>query len=273
MLEAEKKWYDKKRFVLPLLIFFYPIGLYGLFKGKAIAKKDIKIGLAVGVPFLFMFIVFSSLLSILGSEVSKENKERIALIDTQIKKGNIEEALIQINKHLKKYSNEELEKKKKQIEKAKNIQEIELTLATMNDARFEKLKNGTLEEKFFKDESINAFFIKQLLANAGRKKELTEAWELERKQRDLARQQAARRSKIEESFSKYNGSHRGLVKYVESAMHDPDSFEHVETKVYDKETYLLVRMIYRGNNKFGAKVKESVLAKVDFDGNVLSIEQ
>ena len=273
MENISKKCYDKKRFILPLLFFAYPVGLVFLFKGKPFSKLSDK-GLAAGA-FGFYFLFLTLAVVLVGGESGnfKANKETLALIDTQIKQGNLEEARIQINKHLAKYSNKELEVKKNEIDKALSLEELELTLSTMNEDRFEKLKNGTLTDLFFTDTDINNHFIARLKENVGRRTELAATYQAAQQQRQAADLEANRQAKIESLFSKYNGSHRGLVKYVENAMHDPDSFEHVETKIYDKQDYILVRMIYRGNNKLGEKVKESVLAKCDFEGNVISIEQ
>lgn len=79
-------------------------------------------------------------------------------------------------------------------------------------------------------------------------------------------------------FSGFNGSHAALVTKVKNTMHNPDSFEHVDTIYYwtdetkksagDKIT---VRMTYRGTNAFGGVVTETVMAQVDTHGNVLEV--
>ncbi|WP_338761995.1 hypothetical protein WAF17_16715 [Bernardetia sp. ABR2-2B] len=54
-LNPNRSWYDKKRFVLPLLIFMFPVGLYALWKGSSFSK-GIKIGIsAVYVLFFLMY--------------------------------------------------------------------------------------------------------------------------------------------------------------------------------------------------------------------------
>ncbi len=54
-LNTTRRWYDKKRFILPLLIFMFPVGLYALWKGNAFSK-GIKIGIsAVYVLFFLMY--------------------------------------------------------------------------------------------------------------------------------------------------------------------------------------------------------------------------
>lgn len=55
-------------------------------------------------------------------------------------------------------------------------------------------------------------------------------------------------------------------------MNDPDSFEHVSTRYYDLEEYLIIDMNFRGNNAFGATVIDSVRARVDVrTGEILEI--
>ena len=82
---------------------------------------------------------------------------------------------------------------------------------------------------------------------------------------------AERQQKIQMMFSAWDGSHSGLKRLVKSNMNDPSSFDHVETNYSDKGSYILVQMRFRGNNSFGAKVLNIVTAKVDLDGNILSI--
>jgi len=80
-----------------------------------------------------------------------------------------------------------------------------------------------------------------------------------------------RKQQIEKQFSGWDGSHRQLKILVKHNMNDPKSFEHVDTRYLDKGDHLVVQMIYRGNNALGAKVKDEVWAKVDFEGNVIEI--
>ncbi len=51
-----RKWTDKKRFILPLLIFLFPVGLYFLWKSNGFSKEG-KIGLSIGFGlFFFMYV-------------------------------------------------------------------------------------------------------------------------------------------------------------------------------------------------------------------------
>lgn len=82
----------------------------------------------------------------------------------------------------------------------------------------------------------------------------------------------ARKDLIEKQFSSWNGSHRGVIAYVKKNMHDPKSFEHVKTTYGDKEDYILVKMVFRGKNKFNAVVTQTCFARADLEGNVLQAE-
>lgn len=85
----------------------------------------------------------------------------------------------------------------------------------------------------------------------------------------------ARKSKIKSSFSSWDGSHINLVRELKRQMNDPDSFEHVSTVYRDLEPKdeLVVTMKFRGNNAFGGKILSTVIAVVDLDGNVLSMDE
>jgi len=86
-----------------------------------------------------------------------------------------------------------------------------------------------------------------------------------------ARLKEARKKRIKQCFSGWDGSHDGLTKLIKSSMNDPKSYEHVETVYWDMDDHLIVRTKFRGKNVFGGVVLNWILAKVDIDGNVLSI--
>ena len=80
-----------------------------------------------------------------------------------------------------------------------------------------------------------------------------------------------RKEKIERHFSLWNGSHRGLTRFIKNAMNDPRSYEHVETSYIDKGDYLKVKTTFRGKNMLGGIVKNWIWAKVDLEGNVVEV--
>lgn len=80
-----------------------------------------------------------------------------------------------------------------------------------------------------------------------------------------------RRKKVHDQFSDWDGSHPGLTDLVKESMKDPDSYKHLETSFVDKGDHIYVIMEYSGNNSFGARVPSRVEARVDFQGNVISV--
>ncbi|GEM_PF-5498092 len=85
-------------------------------------------------------------------------------------------------------------------------------------------------------------------------------------------QRAADRKKmIEQSFSAWDGSHRGLESLIKKSMNDPDSYQHVETVYWDRGDFLVVRTTFRGKNAFGALMKNWVKAKVSLSGEVIEV--
>lgn len=76
---------------------------------------------------------------------------------------------------------------------------------------------------------------------------------------------------VPNGFSAWDGSHTGLVKLIKADMNDPDSFQHVETRVVDKGDHLLVGMTFRGKNAFGGVVTQIAYAKVSPNGSVLEL--
>jgi hypothetical protein len=80
--------------------------------------------------------------------------------------------------------------------------------------------------------------------------------------------------RVNELQSGYDGSIRSVVKFVKNSMNDPESFEHVETRTgfYEKESFI-VSMKYRGKNPFGGVITKYIDVKLDYSGNVISIEK
>nr|WP_067289824.1 stage II sporulation protein M [Marinobacterium profundum] len=76
--------------------------------------------------------------------------------------------------------------------------------------------------------------------------------------------------RIEQHFSKWDGSHEGLTPIIKASMHNPESYEHVKTTYVDGGETLQVTTAFRGTNAFGAVVTQSAYAVVDLNGNVLS---
>lgn len=67
------------------------------------------------------------------------------------------------------------------------------------------------------------------------------------------------------------GSHNNLETLIISEMNDPESYEHIETTYTDLGELLVVTTTFRGKNAFGAKVKQSIQAEVDLNGNIIKV--
>ncbi|GAB0151077.1 hypothetical protein [Marinobacterium sp. BA1] len=76
---------------------------------------------------------------------------------------------------------------------------------------------------------------------------------------------------IRRQFSAWDGSHRNLEALIQDSLHDPDSYDHVETRYSDKGDHLMVALKYRAVNGFGAKRLYQAIAKVGLDGTIISV--
>ena len=83
--------------------------------------------------------------------------------------------------------------------------------------------------------------------------------------------QLSRTEIIEKAFSALDGSHLKLKEYIKTTMNDPKSYEEVETKYWDRDSFIVVKMTFTGKNAFGGRVKQTVMANCDIDGNVIKI--
>ncbi|QFK70380.1 hypothetical protein F7984_03545 [Pradoshia sp. D12] len=171
-------------------------------------------------------------------------------IDEAIKEINQSKTLHDDQKENKAYALE------KEINKSKSTKRAKETLVKMTDKEFELLQANKLEKSYMDNETLNQKFIKLLVKNKGER------------EKHLA---AERKSLIEKQFSSWDGSHKNVTKYIKSQMNDEDSYEHVETVYWDMKDHLVVRTTFRGNNAFGAKVKNSVKAKVSLEGEITEI--
>ena len=82
---------------------------------------------------------------------------------------------------------------------------------------------------------------------------------------------AGRKKRLERGFSLWDGSHRELTNRIKRLMHDPGSYDHLETVYWDMGDHLVVRTEFQGKNMFGSVVKNWIKAKVDLDGKVIEI--
>lgn len=91
-------------------------------------------------------------------------------------------------------------------------------------------------------------------------------------QQKLNEAKAERQHLIDRQFAGFSGANHYVERVIKENMNDPSSFEFVSNSYVDKGTYILVYIKFRGANAFGATILQSVSAKVDLEGNVLSIK-
>lgn len=89
----------------------------------------------------------------------------------------------------------------------------------------------------------------------------------EEKAAAAAREAAERAEQRKAGFhclSDWDGSHRGVVTYVKERLRDPDSFQHVETRITPVDASGAHRLImqYRANNGFGGKTLGTAVATI-----------
>jgi len=77
-----------------------------------------------------------------------------------------------------------------------------------------------------------------------------------------------RKKEFRESFG-HDGRHRILAAFVKRRLHNPDSFEHVNTKVIEDGENYIVRMTYRAENGFGAIRTDTTAVKVNDRGRAI----
>ncbi|BCR26609.1 hypothetical protein [Aquipseudomonas alcaligenes] len=92
-----------------------------------------------------------------------------------------------------------------------------------------------------------------------------------KEEKEKAAAAEARKKLIEKQFSAWDGSHMNLERLIKKSMNDPDSYEHDETRYWDRGDHLVVMTQFRGRNAFGGMVRNSVKAKVDLNGNILEV--
>lgn len=138
----------------------------------------------------------------------------------------------------------------------------------------------TFDKSNIRPESrLKLFYEDYLTYNAGSKvkaeRDAHRARILERQRKEqqerAALEKAQQAEKTRKLFSAWDGSLFTLVNYTKKSMNDAKSFEHVETRYSDNGTDLTVWMKFRGKNMLGAMVLNTITAKVDYEGNVISI--
>lgn len=82
--------------------------------------------------------------------------------------------------------------------------------------------------------------------------------------KERAEQKAADKEAGFHCLSGIDGNHRGLSSLVKENLREPESFEHIETRIgpKDENGEHVVKMKYRGRNGFGGMNVESIIAVI-----------
>lgn len=81
--------------------------------------------------------------------------------------------------------------------------------------------------------------------------------------------QPTRAEKIQQQFSSRDWKHHNLTKIIKENMHNPKSFEHVDTMYRDFGDYLIVRTIFRWTNMLWWTITQEMYWQVDLEWNVI----
>lgn len=79
------------------------------------------------------------------------------------------------------------------------------------------------------------------------------------------------KEKVKQQFSKFDGSHYMLERYLKKHLKDPSSYDHIETRYSDQKDHLIVLTKYRAKNGFGAMTIGMIKAKISLDGSIIQI--
>lgn len=173
-----------------------------------------------------------------------------------------------------------------QINNFRDSNYVNIKLANLSKSEIEMLNKNKLVKEYFSNENLNEKFISILKAKLPNIKKIGIEVKKKGKQDSMFLddrkkyseentrkefEQKEREKIVEEQFSKFDGSHKALTLLIKKNMNDPDSYEHVSTQFRDDNENIFVVTKFRGKNTFGAKVINTVSAKVDFNGNVIEI--
>lgn len=302
-LETPTKWFNNKLLLIALLFILPPVGVFGIFKRNSKIWKKLLYTFFSLISSLVLFIITIAIFNPIDyykSGVDNFNDGNYELAIKDFKKVgsndiNYKDALAKIE-----ISNQKIEALKiaienEKLETLKTFKEFQkkwsdsivkfwqgdyitqYTTSNNSDTIYFKLSKKATEVNWQDmaevHQSVYQKQIDSILKNKF-KTDLKTTIKIIPNEEQLSKNNliAQRQKKIRLQFSIYDGSHSALKRYIKGNMNDPSSFEHIETNYNDKGNYLLVQMKFRGKNSFGAKVIEMVTAKVDLEGNILSIK-
>lgn len=98
------------------------------------------------------------------------------------------------------------------------------------------------------------------------------AAETSRRQRENEAAVAAeRQAAYAGTFDPRDGSHLAMTRMIKETMHNPESYAHVSTTVWDTGDHLIVETVFRGTNIYGGVVTSTVLGEVTVRGTVVDM--
>ena len=302
-LENSKKWYDNKPLLIVLLFVLPPVGVIGIIKRNSLLWKKILYSFFALISSLMLLVIILAIFNPIdyyksGVDNFNDGKYELAIKDFEkvgSNDANYKDAVSKIGIANQKIKELSIAIEKENIEKLKAYKDFQktwsdsivkfwqgdyinkhLTSKNSDTIYFQLSKKATegnwqstaelhqsIYQKQFDSITINKFNNKlktviKIIPN-----------EEQQNQNNVI---AVRQNKIKLQFSSWDGSHSALKSYVKDNMNDPSSFDHIKTTYSDKGNYLLVQMKFRGKNSFGAKIIEVVTAKVDLEGNILSVQ-
>lgn len=302
-LENSKKWYDNKPLLIVLLFVLPPVGVIGIIKRNSLLWKKILYSFFALISSLMLLVIILAIFNPIdyyksGVDNFNDGKYELAIKDFEkvgSNDANYKDAVSKIGIANQKIKELSITIEKENIEKLKAYKDFQktwsdsivkfwqgdyinkhLTSKNSDTIYFQLSKKATegnwqstaelhqsIYQKQFDSITINKFNNKlktviKIIPN-----------EEQQNQNNVI---AVRQNKIKLQFSSWDGSHSALKSYVKDNMNDPSSFDHIKTTYSDKGNYLLVQMKFRGKNSFGAKIIEVVTAKVDLEGNILSVQ-
>lgn len=193
-------------------------------------------------------------------ELARDKAKVVERVEGLLAKGLSDDALAAVNKYLAVSDDPDLLRLKRRAEvvglKRELQQEYRMTLE-----RREEVYRTLLQE-----EPGSASQYRKKLA------EVVAARQKEEQLKARAAERAAFEARIKNQFSAWDGSHRNVEAAIKARMHNPRSYEHVETRYRVNDGTITIFTTYRGTNAFGAVVTNSSIALVDASGRVLTLD-
>lgn len=156
----------------------------------------------------------------------------------------------------------------------KRIQELEAKVAKVPASDFDE--NIRLYRELQKLNPDSARYVDKIAHYQRKQKEAKAKAEADAKAAEVAAEVEKKRKGFH-CLSSWDGSHRGVKKYTEERMRDPDSFEHIETRITpvnaNGEHTLIMK--YRARNAFGGMtvgITTATIKSIDCSATISSLE-